>query len=31
MDLRRRKWQEAGEAYIMGSFIIFTLPQILLG
>jgi len=30
-DLRRRKWQEAGEDYIMRSFITCTLHKILLG
>jgi hypothetical protein len=31
LDLRRGKWQEAGEDCIMRSFINFTLHQILLG
>jgi hypothetical protein len=30
LDLRRRKWWEAGEIYIKKSFVIFTLLQILL-
>jgi hypothetical protein len=31
LDLRGRKWREAGEDCIMKSFITFTLHQILLG
>jgi hypothetical protein len=31
MDLRRRKWQEAGEDCIMRSFITSTLYQTLFG
>jgi len=31
MDLKVRKWQEAGEHYIMRSFITCTLDQTLLG
>jgi hypothetical protein len=30
-NLRGRKWQEAGEDFIMRSFITYTLHQILLG
>jgi hypothetical protein len=31
LDLRHRKWREAGEDYIMRSFITCTLLEILLG
>jgi hypothetical protein len=31
LDLRERKWWEAGEGCIMRSFITFTLHEVLLG